>query len=81
MRIVISASESGAFESSSGGNEISQMCDYVRADPGESLLIPQPGKLMDLIKLLKEQDITHHVQDLPSSRRAGFVNRILQFYL
>jgi hypothetical protein len=69
MRIVISVSESGAFESSSANNQISEMCDYVRADQGESLLIPQPGKLMDLIKILKEHDIRYHVQDLPSSRR------------
>lgn len=69
MRIVISASESGAFQSSSASDQISEVCDYVRADQGDSLLIPQPGKLMDLIKILKEHGITYHVQDLISSCR------------
>lgn len=67
MRIVISA-ESGAFQSSSASNQISEMCEYVCADHGDSLLIPQPGKLMDLIKILKQHDITYDVQDLQSGR-------------
>lgn len=67
MRIVISA-ESAAFQNSSAGDQISDMCEYVRADHGDSLLIPLPGKLMDLIKILKQHDITYDVQDLQSSR-------------
>ena len=72
MRIAIYASESDASQTSPTSNQISEMCDYVRADQGASLLIPQPGKLMDLIKILKEHDVAYHVQDLQSSCREGY---------
>ena len=67
MRIVIAASQRDAFESSSARNHISEICDYVSANQGVSQLIPQPGKLMDLIRILKEHDIAYHVQDLQPS--------------
>ena len=69
MRIIISISERDGFESSNASHRISEICNYVGADRGESLLIPQPGKLMDVIKILKENDIAYHIQDLPSTDR------------
>jgi hypothetical protein len=67
MRIVISVSESEAFESSKVSEHVSQVCDHVAAHPTECLLMPQPGKLMDLLKLLNENGIAYHVQELASS--------------
>ena len=69
MRIVIAASQSDALENSSARNQISEICDYVSADQGDSQLIPQPGKLMDLIRILKEHGIPYRIHDVPPNHK------------
>jgi hypothetical protein len=62
MSIVIRISESEVFENSEVSNHVCEICQYVAAHPPEFLLTPLAGKLMDLLKVLKENDITYHVQ-------------------
>jgi hypothetical protein len=71
MRILISVSESEDFESSKVGEHVSQICDCVSAHPTEFLLMPQRGKLMDLLKMLNENGIAYHVRDLASTPQDG----------
>lgn len=66
MRIVISVSESDAFEGLNAGNQVFSICRQVDSDRDELLLIPQPGSLMTLIKVLKDNNITYQIEDLPS---------------
>ena len=68
MRIVICVSGSEDFESSKVSGQVSQICDCVSANPTECLLMPRRGKLMDLLKMLNENGIAYHVQDLALTR-------------
>ena len=42
---------------------ISEVCKNVIPHDDKLLLIPQPGKLMKVLRILKENDISYHFQD------------------
>ena len=66
MRIAISISEQEALDTLDKSDPISGICYHIAANDSESVLIPHPGKLMDLIKILKENNIAYRVIDVPS---------------
>lgn len=67
MRIVISVSAREDFAGSEMDNHIREVCNHVVPEQGEWLVIPQPGKLMDLLKILNEYDIGYHIQELQAT--------------
>lgn len=62
MSIIICIAEPAVFESSEVAHDVYEICQCVAAHPTGFLLTPQPGKLMDLLKVLKENSIAYHVQ-------------------
>lgn len=67
MTIVISVSGREDFAGSEIDNHIREVCNHVVPEHGDWLVIPRPGKLMDLLKILNEYDIDYHIQELQTT--------------
>jgi hypothetical protein len=63
MGLVICASKSEASKISKVNGQISEMCKHVIPHEDQLLFIAEPGKLMDLLRILKENNIAYHFQD------------------
>jgi hypothetical protein len=63
MGIVIFVSKPDALKKSSVNDQISDLCEHVIQNDDHFLCTPSPGKLMDLLKIFKENDIVYQFQN------------------
>ena len=63
MGLVICVQSSDALTTSNVKDQVPEVCKHVIPHEGQWLLIPQPGKLMDLLRILKKKGIAYHFRE------------------